>query len=608
MNDFEDVSRYFNGANFLSSNFGLRKSPVIEKILVIGSCLSEGLFLRMPWEKKLIPYNGGELDEQELAEKFSICLIQIPLRAIIPDSSFWNASQRSSIENRKVFREFRANIKKLVSMFANSASLLGTPKYFLNFSVPSINPMGLAMRKSSFGNIQHVIARLNEALDSYAHSHDDTYVIDFDSIIAAHGKRFFSDEIFSHFSHGGMRAIESNVGEGRIESVPPWTAYFQSASQTIIYDSIINQLISLEAIRQRVDPVKLIMVDLDDTLWRGVVGELLPVVSLEKSTADYQQNPYQSGELGHLVEGWPLGLVEALMYCRQRGIILSIVSKNDYATVERAFPLLFHSRLALTDFAVVKINRDPKASNIRDILKEVNVLSAHALFIDDSPIERESVASAFPEMRVWGRHFLLSRWWLLSGAIFQVPVITDETSKRNEMIVGQLARESERFLSSSHEAFLKDAKITCRIFDVTAESDIHPLNRAVELINKTNQWNLSGIKVTGLELTDFVKAGGRIFGASCTDRYTAYGMIAFLLFNGRTLLQFVMSCRVFGMGLESFILRSCMGRLDLDSISFKLASTQLNRPLQEWLGSVSPDGSTLTLQNLQSTEHISLAP
>ncbi len=173
------------------------------------------------------------------------------------------------------------------------------------------------------------------------------------------------------------------------------------------------------------DPVKLVIVDLDNTLWRGVVAE---------------------GEEidGFTNEGWPLGLAEALLYLKKRGIALAIASQNEESKIREVWPQIMHGRVALEDFAAVKIDWTPKADKIDAILRTLHILPRQTLFIDDNPVERTMMLSMFPGMRALGKYPYYLKRILLWSPELQVPRITTESSERTGLLQAQMARESMR--------------------------------------------------------------------------------------------------------------------------------------------------------------------
>jgi FkbH-like protein len=288
------------------------------------------------------------------------------------------------------------------------------------------------------------------------------------------------------------------------------------------------------------DSIKIVILDLDDTLWRGVIAE------------EGTDNPA-------LIEGWPLGITEALSVLKRRGILLSIVSKNDESTIRKLWDRAIGNRLPLTAFAAVKINWEPKARNVEAILKETNLLARNALFIDDNPTERDGVQSVYPEIRTLGADLYYIRRILLWAPELQVASITDEATRRTEMVQAQVAREQAREMMPRGE-FLASLKV--EVSRITIDSTEHPrFARALELINKTNQFNTTGERRTleGLQLLFSKQAKLEAF--EVYDRFTDYGLVAVVVINGQTIEQFVMSCRVVGLDVELAIMATLAGEL-----------------------------------------------
>jgi FkbH-like protein len=277
--------------------------------------------------------------------------------------------------------------------------------------------------------------------------------------------------------------------------------------------------------------VKLVIVDIDDTLWRGVAAE---------------QNEAEPGL--EALEGWPLGVAEALGHLRRRGVVLAIASKNDEGRVAQILSRSYGSRLCLDDFAVRKISWQPKADSIEKILHEINLLPRNVVFIDDNPSERAAVKAAFPEMRVFGPNPLLWRRILLWSAETQVSSITAESAARTEMVHAQVDRERQR-QQMSRQDFLASLSLAVNLIAIT-DMDHPGLPRVLELINKTNQFNTTGKRWTKQECMLAVATGTRFIAFDVEDRFTGYGTVGAVVVRESHIVQFVMSCRVVGMEVE----------------------------------------------------------
>lgn len=288
------------------------------------------------------------------------------------------------------------------------------------------------------------------------------------------------------------------------------------------------------------DSVKLVIVDLDDTLWRGVAVE------------DDAISPI-------MTEGWPLGIAEALLYLKRRGIVLAIVSKNDGEKISAIWPRIFGGRLQLDDFAVRMINWDTKAENIAKVLAAVNVLPSSAVFIDDNPVERSIVEMNFPGVRTLGADVYHIRRVLLHSAETQVALISEESSRRTEMIRSQVIREAERS-RLSREDFLASLNVSVE-FVAVRDTDHPKFKRSFELINKTNQFNTTGRRWALEEMARAFASGAWLLAFEVQDKHTAYGLVGVAIIRENHIEQFVMSCRVIGLDVEQRAMAEIEARL-----------------------------------------------
>jgi FkbH-like protein len=324
---------------------------------------------------------------------------------------------------------------------------------------------------------------------------------------------------------------------------------------------------------RRVDEVKLVIVDLDDTLWRGVVAEADDVAD-------------------DTIEGWPMGIIEALQFLKKRGILLGIISKNDEARIQEVWPTIFRGRLRLDDFAVRKINWRPKADNMEEILAEVNLLSRNVLFVDDNPAERESIRVAFPDVRVLGGRLYDLKRTLLWAPETQVPFISNESARRTRMVQGQISRERERKMVPRQQ-FLANLGIEARVFDVRQDETAR-ISRSTELLNKTNQFNTTGRRWADEHVRAHFDDGGSFVAFEVRDKFTDYGIVGVVVLRrksgGLLIEQVVMSCRVFGLDVEQAVMSAILertaqaGERRFSGLIQKLSANQPSWDLFERLG------------------------
>jgi FkbH-like protein len=385
------------------------------------------------------------------------------------------------------------------------------------------------------------IESLNQLLDERVRAHAGCHILDVDQIAASLGKKYVQDDAVWQINHASALADgDFEHDQARIEPVQKVSEVYQLKVFEFV-QAAWHEALAMYRTIGKIDTVKLVIVDLDDTLWRGIFAE---------------------GSLGP-IEGWPLGIAEALLFVKNRGVILAIASKNDPALIEKNFKAIFGAhRLRFEDFAIRKINWLPKAENIGEIIREANVLPNSVVFIDDNPTERAAIKATFPAIRVIGGDLYSTRRILLWAAETQVPEITDESSRRSEMIAAQIEREESRG-QLSREAFLASLDLTVGGTEIFGASGPN-FARALELLNKSNQFNTTGKRWSHQEWLADASAGLRMFAFHVSDKYTDYGIVVVALISGNTIFQLVMSCRVFGLGVEEAVLSDLNRRMIAD--------------------------------------------
>jgi FkbH-like protein len=414
----------------------------------------------------------------------------------------------------------------------------------MSYLTPQQNLLGRLMPRYDLRNPIHFIERLNMELDRLLRAYRGVYLLDTDHIASVYGRRFIQEDAFWLQHHGGLMCAGDEINDvERIEKSPPVFEVHDAAVDGFV-SMVWHEIRAAYRTLKRADEVKMVCVDLDDTLWRGLIGE------------------WDGVSRGFRTAGWPLGLVEVLQYLKRRGIMLAIISKNDETQVRALWQRMFDDgHLSLEDFAIIKINRRPKPENIAEALAEANILPRNVVFLDDNPVERAAVKAAFPEIRVIETsHY---RWGRVLGwsAELQVAQITAESARRTELIQAQVERQRSR-ASLSREEFLASLNLRIAVHAVTLVSD-RRFARAFELINKTNQFNTTGVRWLEKDAVKYFKRGGVWWTFDAIDRYTSYGLVGVVCAKNTEITQFVMSCRVAGLDAElaalSVILERCAG-------------------------------------------------
>ena len=286
---------------------------------------------------------------------------------------------------------------------------------------------------------------------------------------------------------------------------------------------------------------KCLVLDLDNTLWGGVIGDdgLEGIVIGEGSGA---------GE-AHLA------LQRHAKVLRARGVLLAVCSKNEAAIAEAAFR--DHPEMALRrgDFAAFAANWTDKATNLEGIAKSLNIGLDALVFVDDNPVERDQVRARLPMVAVpeMGADPAAYVAILAEGGFFEAASFTADDAARAGQYAANAARDAEAAEAGDMDGFLKGLAMEAEAGPVTALT----LARATQLINKTNQFNTTTLRRTEAEVAALMADPAAVtLTVRLADKFGDNGIVAVALAApsdtpGTLELQnWVMSCRVFGRQLE----------------------------------------------------------
>lgn len=282
----------------------------------------------------------------------------------------------------------------------------------------------------------------------------------------------------------------------------------------------------------RVPKIKCVVWDLDNTIWENILAELDDDSSIR-------------------VKDEALAFME---YLDERGILQSVASKNDY---EQTWPVI--KRLKLDRyFLYPQINWEPKSLSMKIIAEALNIGIDTLALIDDMPFEREQVRHANPQIRVYDPAEIQS---LYSLPEFDV-MITEESKNRRQMYQEEEKREKIRKSENAGlEEFIATSRMSAEVFVPESKEE---LARCFELLNRTNQLNMTGHKYEYDEFCKFSRqAGKRSLCFSCADIYGMYGIVGYCQYRIENeqliFIEFTMSCRTAGKYIESaffeFLLR-----------------------------------------------------
>jgi FkbH-like protein len=302
------------------------------------------------------------------------------------------------------------------------------------------------------------------------------------------------------------------------------------------YGELLARLIGAQFGRSK----KCLVLDLDNTLWGGVIGDDGPEgVRLGQGSA--------AGE-AHLA------LQKYAKQLKERGVILAVCSKNDWASVEEMFDRHPEMLLRRADIASFAVNWADKADNLRSIAAELNLSLDSLVFVDDSAVERARIRNSLPMVSVPelpddAAYYVRS---IAQAGYFEATVLTDEDRQRSVQYAANIEREALRGASQGVEDFLSSLQMSVA-YGPLARVD---LVRAGQLINKTNQFNTTTRRMTGQELEEWASSPtGAVLQFRLLDRFGDNGLVSVILLREYRdhvleLANWVMSCRVFGRQLE----------------------------------------------------------
>jgi FkbH-like protein len=412
------------------------------------------------------------------------------------------------------------------------AALGGAPMLFTTFVEPSFDYLG-ALRTKDYGRSPiEIVRRLNTTLRDAVAPLAGAYVLDVNLILNQVGRAHLQDDAVMSATHGSYlhHGVIDIDAQRIMPPKPPSSVYRIEAAERAYATAFWTAVADSVKIIRGAEPVKLLIVDLDDTLWRGVASE-------------------DDVEPCERIEGWPIGLMEALLVFKGRGGLLAICSKNDRDATLGRMQEIWQGAVSPEDFAVIKINWSPKSQNVAEILQETNLLPANVAILDDNPREVDEIRARFPDLRVLGFDAYDWRRIILRAPETQTTETTAESLQRTELVQARLERENAA-VGVSRADWL--TSLHCRQrFEVIRNAASPAFVRTLELLNKTNQFNTTGRRWGAGELADFLQRGGVAVSTALKDRTADNGVIGVALVEAGEIVQLVLSCRVFGLGAET---------------------------------------------------------
>ena len=314
----------------------------------------------------------------------------------------------------------------------------------------------------------------------------------------------------------------------------------------ILYTSTLQRALG-EEIKQRIavetrQAKKVLLLDLDNTIWRGLAGEndITPIVLSEDGVGLAYKN-----------------FQRVIRQIKQQGVVLGIVSKNNENDAMKIIENHPHMVLRPDDFAAIRINWDNKVGNIISISKELNIGLDSIVFVDDNKAEQALIKESLPEVVVPDfpdRPEELTRFMTeLFLEYFEKSVITDEDREKTKQYQANNERKKLQESSVDYDGFLDGLEM--KMFRVDPNKN---KERFIQLVNKTNQFNLTTRRLTEPEAIKILSnPDSEVFLYRVVDKFGDNGIVAAVIVDfgeDAIITEFTMSCRVMGRKIEEAII------------------------------------------------------
>ncbi len=495
------------------------------RLAVIGSTTLEPLAACLDVKTRLEGFHvetfvgGFNTYRQEVLDKGSdlykirpdVVVLSIDAWSILDKMFLANFVRMNVKERLAVQKELVENVLSVTSNLESNTSALILVN---NFVIPVFTPFGIVDNKQKIG-LKRFFEGANEILAKKLENNSRVFLVDLDAIAASFGKSRITN--WNTWYRG---------------SIP-----FGDDFTPILADEYIRYILAMKGRAK-----KCIVLDLDNTLWGGVIGE----------------DGIEGIKLGNTAPG--IEYVEfqrSLLSLYNRGIILAVCSKNNPDDAFKVFREHPSQVLKEEHFAAMRINWQNKAANMTELAQEINIGLDSMVFLDDNPIERAQVAQAHPEVLVvdMPKNPRLYREMIENLNVFDVLSLTSEDMARGEMYVGKRKRTELEQSTTSIEDFLRTLELKVRINEVTD----FDTPRVVQLIGKTNQFNLTTRRYTDAEVRELRKSkDAAVYSMAVHDKFGDEGVVGVAIVRKNDgdwwIDSFLMSCRVIGRSVETAFL------------------------------------------------------
>tara|TARA_B100001057_G_C22851013_1_gene950962 strand:- start:2161 stop:3321 length:1161 start_codon:yes stop_codon:yes gene_type:complete len=318
---------------------------------------------------------------------------------------------------------------------------------------------------------------------------------------------------------------------------------------------------------------KCIVLDCDNTLWGGVLGE--DGLNNLKCGKEYPGSFF-------------LNFQKKLLQLKNNGVLLALNSKNNYDDVIDA--LENHSEIILKkrDFAAMRINWNDKAKNLIEISHELNISLDHMIFIDDSSFEIGLVNKTLPNVEIIQVPENLDELERVfeNTDYFENLSLSSEDNNRTELYLAEKDRKESKKLNINLDNYFEELHLCTK----SSFAKVSEIPRISQLTQKTNQFNLTTKRYNQREIENFINSKDYdILTFEAEDKFGPYGLIGVVILayenNNMKIDTFLMSCRALGRGIEKVMLSNCFNIANskkIKSIYSSFIQTKKNHQVRDF--------------------------
>jgi len=490
-------------------------------------------------------YNQEILNENSGLFKFKpdLTFLILDTRTVLGDL-FYSPYSISATERKEFVTKKIEELKNLIQVFLknNNSKLV-----ISNFNIPTYSPYGIAETKTEYG-YHTMLQDLNTKIADIAKAEPLVYVYDFDRFVSRYGE------------HNVFDYRQYFVGDIKIA-----LSYLPRFADNLM--AFIKPIVSINK--------KCIVLDLDNTLWGGIVGE--------DGFDGIKLGPNSPGNA--FVE-----FQKFLLALWQKGILLAINSNNNFEDAIRVIREHPYMILREENFASIKLHWDNKVPKMQEIAKDLNLGLDSFVYFDDDPVNRANISKYIPEILTVNLPKDPSQYPLILKQLtdFDSLTITNEDLKRGKMYLQQRERFDFEKSSLNLDEFLKELNIKIEIKNVKDFT----IPRISQLTLKTNQFNLTTKRYQEEDIRKFAKDDNYLIGcAQVEDKFGDNGITAVFIIKKDvptewTIDTFLLSCRIIGRGIEDGILGYILQKAQKEGVKKmkgKYIPTKKNKPCENFL-------------------------